>query len=89
MNKSRLERQYHSELLRQSNPFNKVRDDCLLLGVDQSKKKRRLEDNVIKVQEIEILRKLPPHKNIIEFIKVIEDPEYNDSIFIGEYHKLN
>lgn len=84
MNKSQLERQYHSELLRESNPHNKRKQQSTLLGVSQSnnKKRRCLQQNITKIQEVEILKQIPPHENIIQLIKVID---YDDSIFMGIY----
>lgn len=71
LNKSRLQRQLKSELLwgPRSN----------------AAKKRKLNQESLTIQEIEILKQVPQHKNIIQFIKALEDPFYEDSIFIGKH----
>jgi serine/threonine protein kinase len=68
LNKSRLQRQLKSELLwgPRSN----------------AAKKRKLNQESLTIQEIEILKQVPQHKNIIQFITALEDPFYEDSIFI-------
>ncbi|KAI7896323.1 kinase-like domain-containing protein [Mucor mucedo] len=78
LSKSKLQRQYHSELLRQSGPA----------GIAQSKKRKlnHHDNETIKelyIEESNLLKKLAPHENIIKFVEVIEDVEYNDSIFIA------
>jgi hypothetical protein len=64
-----------------------------LLGLGAQSKRRKLNENIdndvlIKefyIEESKLLKNLTPHKNIIKFVEVLEDPEYNDSIFIGNY----
>ncbi|KAL7324472.1 hypothetical protein PS15p_209661 [Mucor circinelloides] len=72
MNKSRLQRRYHqSQLVSNRKPLY------------PESKKRKLEDLELQIEEIEILKQLPTHLNIIRFIEVIDnDPENEDSIFI-------
>lgn len=73
MNKSRLQRRYHqSQLINNRKPLY------------PESKKRKLEDVVeLQIEEIEILKQLPAHLNIIRFIEVIDnDPDNEDSIFI-------
>ncbi|KAI8080502.1 kinase-like domain-containing protein [Thamnidium elegans] len=100
LNKPKLQRQYHSELLRQSGPARRRRnlssssessleDTLTLLGVAQSKRRKLNQNhdnetaiNDLFIEESNLLKKLAPHENIIHFIKVIEDPNYLDSIFI-------
>lgn len=69
MNKSRLQRRhYQSQLINNRKPESK---------------KRKLEDLKLQIEEIEILKQLPAHLNVIQLIEVIDnDPENEDSIFI-------
>ncbi|GAN07294.1 hypothetical protein MAM1_0155c06790 [Mucor ambiguus] len=72
MNKARLQRRYHqSQLVNNRKPLY------------PESKKRKLEDLELQIEEIEILKQLPGHLNIIRFIEVIDnDPDNEDSIFI-------
>ncbi|KAL9550744.1 hypothetical protein MBANPS3_004594 [Mucor bainieri] len=72
MNKSRLQRRYHqSQLINNRKPLY------------PESKKRKLEDLELQIEEIEILKQLPTHLNIIRFVEVIDnDPDNEDSIFI-------
>lgn len=63
---------------------NSLDDTLTLLGIAQSKKRKlNHHDNELFIEESNLLKKLAPHENIIKFVEVIEDVEYNDSIFIG------
>ncbi|KAI9340122.1 kinase-like domain-containing protein [Pilaira anomala] len=91
LNKPKLQRQYHSELMRQSHPAIRrhlsdpsIEDTLTLLGVA---KRRKLShpnppSSILLDTESKVLKDLSPHENIIQFIKVIEDSNYPDSIFI-------
>ncbi|KAI8642261.1 kinase-like domain-containing protein [Parasitella parasitica] len=72
MSKSRLERQYRqSQLAISRRPLY------------PESKKRKLDQEHVGIEEIEILKQLPAHPNIIQFVQVIDnDPENEDSIFI-------
>lgn len=74
LNKSRLERQSQAELLWGPRRTRIPSDEHVQL------KKRKLNQQVV-VQEVEILKEVPQHENIIKFIQVIHD---QDSIFIGK-----
>ncbi|CEP18452.1 hypothetical protein [Parasitella parasitica] len=73
MNKYRLERQYHqNQLVSSRRPL-----------YPDSKKRKLDQDHVVRIEEIEILKQLPTHPNIIRFVQIIDnDPENEDSIFI-------
>ncbi|KAG2191100.1 hypothetical protein INT46_005741 [Mucor plumbeus] len=74
MNKSRIQRQHHqSQLVNSRRPL-----------YPESKKRKLNQDNVeLQIEEIDILKQLPTHSNIIRFVTVIDnDPENEDSIFI-------
>lgn len=74
MNKSRIQRQYHqSQLVNSRRPL-----------YPESKKRKLNQDHAeLQIEEIEILKQLPTHSNIIRFVAVIDnDPENEDSIFI-------
>lgn len=73
MNKSRIQRQHHqSQLVNSRRPL-----------YPESKKRKLNQDNVeLQIEEIDILKQLPTHSNIIRFVTVIDnDPENEDSIF--------
>ncbi|KAI7897952.1 kinase-like domain-containing protein [Cokeromyces recurvatus] len=93
ISKSRLARQYQSNLFYQ----NKKRDsmsyskEMIVSNTDYSKK-RKLNNTIqqqiitkqmtLVVKEATILKQLSKHINIIDFIEMIQDSEYEDSIFI-------
>ncbi|KAI9269541.1 kinase-like domain-containing protein [Helicostylum pulchrum] len=52
------------------------------LAVDIKTNVRYAGINELFIEESNLLKKLAPHENIVRFIKVIEDPNYVDSIFI-------
>ncbi|KAI9480661.1 MAG: kinase-like domain-containing protein [Benjaminiella poitrasii] len=95
ISKSRLKCQHRLELFHQQGPTNRRRRPVCMLSAEEANdiqlKKRKLNSNfqqqkmneeTLIIRETDILKQLPKHTNIIKFVEVLQDPKYEDSIFI-------